>query len=98
MNKTIYIAGKITGDKDYRAKFCLADVRLRIEGYKVLNPALLPDGLERRQYMDICFAMIRQSDAVYFLKDWKESEGAKIEHALAEYEEREIIYEEDEGK
>ena len=98
MNKTVYIAGKITGDKDYKIKFCRAEVKMRNEGYKVLNPSFLPEGLERRQYMDICFAMIRQSDAVYFLKDWKESEGAKIEHALAEYEEREIIYEEDEGK
>ena len=49
----------------------------------VLNPAILPGGLEQREYMDICCAMIRCADAVFMLRGWEGSEGAVAEHALA---------------
>lgn len=77
----IYIAGKITVDSEYRAKFGQAAAWLRRRGHVVLNPATLPDGLTQAEYMRICFAMIDCSDAVYFLPDWAESEGAQMEMA-----------------
>ena len=42
----IYIAGKITGDREYREKFREAAKALERLGHVVLNPAILPDGLD----------------------------------------------------
>ena len=42
----VYIAGKITGDRRYRAKFREAAKALEEAGHVVLNPATLPDGLD----------------------------------------------------
>lgn len=42
----IYIAGKITGDPDYRAKFADAQRQIEAQGHIVLNPATLPEGME----------------------------------------------------
>ena len=42
----IYIAGKIAGDRRYRAKFREAAKALEAAGHVVLNPATLPDGLK----------------------------------------------------
>ena len=62
MSKTcqkIYIAGKISGDNDYRAKFNQAKNKLKKLGYIVLNPAELPEGMKPADYMDICFSIAR---------------------------------------
>jgi hypothetical protein len=47
----IYIAGKIAGDRRYRAKFREAAKTLEAAGHVVLNPATLPDGLTDGDYM-----------------------------------------------
>ena len=67
----IYIAGKITGDPGYRDKFAAAEIQLGWQGHTVLNPAELPSGMSREDYMRICFAMIDVADAVVFLPDWR---------------------------
>lgn len=72
----VYIAGKITGDPEYREKFHAAEVRLRERGYTVLNPAVLPEGMTHDAYMHICLPMLGESDAVYLLRDWRDSAGA----------------------
>ena len=54
----IYIAGKITGDKKYRAKFREAAKALEALGHVVLNPAILPAGRGERDYMRITLAML----------------------------------------
>lgn len=79
----VYLAGKITGDPAYRAKFADAEMVLRELGHTVLNPAVLPDGLEYAAYMAIDEQMLRASDAVCLLPDWKQSAGARQERALA---------------
>lgn len=85
----IYIAGKITGDPDYRAKFADAQRQIEAQGHIVLNPATLPEGMEPKDYMRICFAMIDVADAVVFLSDAAESAGARLEMAYCEYIEKE---------
>ena len=81
----IYIAGKITGDTGYRAKFGRVEERLRKEGHIVLNPASLPEGLRSEEYMRICAAMMSVSDCVAFIPDWEESHGAQVEYAWCKY-------------
>ena len=75
----IYIAGKIAGDKRYRAKFREAAKTLEAAGHVALNPATLPDGLEQADYMRICLAMLDTADLAVFLPDYQESKGAMVE-------------------
>lgn len=81
----VYIAGKITGDPDYKRKFLLAHMEQKNEGHIVLNPAHLPEGMRSADYMRICFAMIDSADLVIFLPDWETSAGARIEHEYCRY-------------
>ena len=62
----IYIAGKIAGDRRYRAKFREAAKALEAAGHVVLNPATLPDGLTDGDYMRICMAMVDAADLAVF--------------------------------
>ena len=77
----IYIAGKITGDRKYRAKFREAAKSLEALGHVVLNPAILPAGLAEQDYMQITLAMLNAADLAVFLPDYQESAGAMIEWA-----------------
>lgn len=72
----LYIAGPITGCKDYRTKFLLAQTALEAERHTAINPAALPDGLEYEEYMTIGLAMLSCCDGVFLLQGWRESKGA----------------------
>lgn len=85
MKQKAYIAGKITGDPEYRKKFASAQEELERQGYIVLNPALLPEGMATSDYMRICMAMLDTADVVFFLPGWVDSEGAKLEWQYCEY-------------
>ncbi len=80
----IYIAGKIAGDKRYRAKFREAAKNLEALGHVVLNPATLPDGLGDGDYMQIALAMLNAADVAVFLPDYQESKGAMVEWAYCQ--------------
>ena len=83
----IYISGKITGDPNYKMKFRMAEKHIQ-EMYPlavILNPALLPEGLTRAEYMRICISMIDVAAAVFALPDAGESAGAKVELAYCRY-------------
>lgn len=71
----IYIAGKITGDPKYRDRFRDEAEKLEALGHIVLNPAELPEGMSKAEYMRICFAMIDCADMVFLLPGWQGSPG-----------------------
>lgn len=75
----VYIAGKITGNENYREEFAKAQDELEKNGHTVLNPAVLPEGLTKGEYMRICFSMIDIADKVVFIPGWQDSEGAMLE-------------------
>lgn len=84
---TIYLAGPITGDAGYRLKFAAAEnaIRQRDPSAVVINPAKLPEGMDRADYMAICLPMLMRADMVYLLPGWRSSGGTQIEKRLAEY-------------
>ena len=83
----IYIAGKITGDKDYRTKFLKAEEKIRNMGHSVMNPAWILESPEFdwEDYMKVSGAMQKVCNAVLLLPDWKQSRGAKKEYESAMY-------------
>lgn len=92
---TIYIAGGITGDENYKERIAAAkrmllresedqlDSTARYYGSPradtVLNPAELPQDWPGKVYMDVCLAMIRAADLVAFLPGWEQSRVANLE-------------------
>lgn len=88
----VYIAGKITGNDNCCEEFSIAERKLRALGHIPLNPALLPVGMEKADYMRICTAMLDSADAIALLPSWTHSNGAAIELGLARYTGKDIIY------
>ena len=68
----IYISGKITGDRRYKAKFREVEKKLAAAGHIVLNPATAPEGLRPVDYMRLCFAMMEAADVVLFMQDYQD--------------------------
>ena len=90
----VYIAGKITGNPDYKQQFAEAEKKLRAKGHTTMSPAVLPDGFEHQEYMRVCFSMIDVCDAVFFLDNWRDSKGATMEYNYAFGAGKGIIFEE----
>lgn len=81
----VYISGKITGDADYKKKFQNAENFLEAAGFEVFNPAKeTAPGKSWAFYMRNDIKQLVDCDAIFLLKDWEESKGAKLEYNLAQ--------------
>jgi len=80
-----YIAGKITGDPDYKKKFDEVEKQIMYKGHAVMNPACLKQYKEFswEDYMFITKAMQMKCNAVFFLSNWTDSKGAMEEFETA---------------
>ena len=87
----IYIAGKITGDPDYKEKFDKAASIITRQGHTAINPAVAPAGLTKQDYMRLSFAEIDAADIVLFLNDWRDSAGAALERTYCQYIEKRFM-------
>lgn len=93
----VYISGKMTGDAHYVQKFAKAEIELMAKGHDVINPCdiggLYGTIFDYEQLLHIDYALIDCVDAIYMLKDWKDSNGAKLELNYAKCKGKEILYE-----
>lgn len=92
----IYISGKITGRPidEYTQQFAKAELKLHERFNCVtINPTCLPLGLKYPDYIKVGLVMLDSCDAIYMLKGWKESAGARYEHSYAKLTGKVIIYE-----
>jgi hypothetical protein len=96
MSKTVFISGPVS-DLPYNEvvkAFNGAEQRLRRQGYVVKNPVRLcyPHWSWRR-CMVVCLANLITVGAVYMLAGWRESRGARIEHRVARFFGKRVMYE-----
>lgn len=77
----------------YRKIFNDAAEIFEKHGHTVLNPAVLPSGLDPDAYMPICLSMVDAADMVFMLTGWELSKGARLEYAYADYQGKQIMYE-----
>lgn len=104
--KIIYIAGKVTGEHPVTVmwKFQYNCYKLGKESDAdgiliydwVVSPVHLDGiyiGIPHEEAMKICLEALSKCTHAFFLKDWKDSKGAQIEHQYCKENGIEIIYE-----
>lgn len=104
MRKTIYIAGPMAGVTGLNfPAFYKAETELIKAGWRVVNPArfdavfnVFNEGIEGKMLDAVCeseLAVIPHLDAIYLLKGWQESKGARSELKVALEHNLEILIE-----
>lgn len=81
----VYISGSITKDSDYRAHFRTAEEKLWEMGMKVFNPAKFEADPNKtwEDYMRKDITELMTCRAIYLLKGWRKSKGARLEYRIA---------------
>ena len=93
----IYLSGKISGTGlDYvRCLFDKVATTLRALGHEVVNP--LCNGLSEiapwEEHMAKDIIDLLQCEGIYMLQGWEDSQGARIEHAVAKEIGLKVMYE-----
>ena len=81
----IFISGAVTGTTDYYQRFLDAEMKLKEKGFIVFNPIRvhqeMPDDCTYQEYMNISIELLKMCDAVFMMKDYERSNGAKAEFA-----------------
>lgn len=83
----IYISGKITGLEFCQAMKNFDDAAqiIALHGLKPINPMKLPQDHDKswKSYMKEDLKALKGCIAIFMLKDWEDSRGARIEHWFA---------------
>ena len=91
----IYISGNTTGTTDYLHRFDRAAKALST--HIVINPAKvnaqLPIKTTWKEYMQMSMTMLKMCNAIYMLKGWEDSKGARLDYNYAVENNYKIIFE-----
>lgn len=71
------------GDAEARRKFADAETVIANLGHDVLNPMLLPDGIDAEQRMSVACSMIDAADKIVLLPAWEKDDQAQQERRYA---------------
>lgn len=83
----VYISGKISGTKDFKERFAKAKKEV-LDGIdkdcEIFNPADVEvEGWSWSDYMKFDLCHLLCSDAIFMLKGWRRSKGARLERRIA---------------
>ena len=83
----MYLSGPMTGIENFNhALFLRVAAEFRYAGFEVCSPAEFFDGdttRERKEYMREAVKYLLEADTVVMLPGWENSEGARLEIAIA---------------
>jgi len=87
----IYISGPITGNDNAEDEFSDAYIRLHNLGHNPVSPIDIGRELEKKlkrkptwaEYMKADIKALMDCDAIYMLKGWEKSSGARLEEHMA---------------
>jgi len=81
----VYISGPMTGKFGLnKAAFREMERKLREQGHEPISPVWArAEEISWNAFMQADLAMLDCADAIVFLRDWQESNGAKIERRYA---------------
>lgn len=83
----VYISGPITGNPFYKSDFQKAEEEMTEEGHEVVNPTVAyEEGYlsTYKEYIDNDLEQLATCDAIYMLRGWRKSPGARLEHQYAQ--------------
>lgn len=91
----IYISGRITGNDNYMCDFMNAELKLKdnFPRAKIINPINTTGCNSWAEYMRKDLTLLLKCDTIYMLEGWEVSEGASLEHYIANKLGLKIIYE-----
>jgi hypothetical protein len=87
-----YLAGPITGVRDYRERFAAAADKLREQGHAVINPAENAPQPDWKGYMAVSLTQLVMAEQIALMPGWEHSRGARLEAHVAAELEMEMIY------
>lgn len=84
----VYIAGKISGNANYKAEFIRAELYIKqlSKQVEVINPIRQWPAFGIKKWLFYMIPAIRnvyRSDIIVFLPNWRQSKGARIERFFA---------------
>lgn len=92
--RLIYVSGRIKDYEDHPKHFARGCGFIRALGHEPLSPLdVIPDEDTYEGYMRADIRALLECDAIYMLRGWEQSAGARCEHLVAAMCGIEIMYE-----